>query len=236
MGLIHNPRAQLFDQTRLADPRLTHNERELTFTLASAFPTAEQQAHLVVAPDERSLGGVSSAVSLPPRGVWLNHSIELKRMRDALERLRAAILDHEQAGNELMDRGADDYRVALGGALNACGHVGCITEHVRAFVVRIADHYRSGVDSNPYRKRLKPLYIERSVERRHSLDDEQPCSHGTFGIVFVRCGIAEPSQHTIAEVLRNIALETRHRFGGNSLIAREDIAPFLGIELSRYLG
>ena len=135
-----------------------------------------------------------------------------------------------------MDRGADDYRVALGGGLNACGHVGCITEHVRAFVVGIADHYRSGVDSNPYRKRLKPLYIERSVERRHFLDDNQPCSHGTFGIVFVRSGISEPSQNAIAQVLRNIALETRHRFGGNSLIAREDIAPFLGVELSRYLG
>ena len=135
-----------------------------------------------------------------------------------------------------MDRGADDYRVALGGGLNACGHVGCITEHVRAFVVGIADNYRSGVDSNPYRKRLKPLYIERSVERRHFLDDSQACSHGTFGIVFVRSGIAEPSQNPIAQVLRNIALETRHRFGGNSLIPREDIAPFLGVELSRYLG
>src|SRR5215470_16854106 len=98
MGLIHNPRAQLFDQTRLADPRLTHNERELTFTLASAFPTAKQQAHLVVAPDERSLGGGSGTAGPPTRGGWLNHSIKLKRMRDALERLRAAILYYEQAG------------------------------------------------------------------------------------------------------------------------------------------
>jgi hypothetical protein len=48
-----------------------------------------------------------------------------------------------------MDRSADDYRVALGGGLNACGHVGCITEHVGVFVVEIADNYRSGVDSNP---------------------------------------------------------------------------------------
>jgi hypothetical protein len=42
LGLILDPCAELFDQTRLADPRLAHNERELTFTLASAFPTAEQ--------------------------------------------------------------------------------------------------------------------------------------------------------------------------------------------------
>jgi len=98
-GLILDAGAELFDQTRLADPRLTHDERELTFTPASAFPTAEQQPHLVVAPDERSLGGVSGPVSLPPRGGWLNHSIKLKRMRDALERRRAAILDHEQAGD-----------------------------------------------------------------------------------------------------------------------------------------
>src|SRR5215472_14359055 len=135
-----------------------------------------------------------------------------------------------------MDRDADDYRVALGGGLNACGHIGCITEHVGAFVVGIADYYRSRVDSNPYRKLLKPLLIERSVERCHSLDDNQARSHGTFGIVFVRGGIAEPSQNAIAQVLRNIALETRHRFGGNSLIAREDIAPLLRVELSRYLG
>ena len=73
-----------------------------------------------------------------------------------------------------MDRGADDYRVALGGGLNACGHVGCITEHVRAFVVGIADNDRSGVDSNPYRKRMKPLCIERSGERRDSLDEAKP--------------------------------------------------------------
>jgi hypothetical protein len=50
------------------------------------------------------------------------------------------------------------------------------------------------------------------------------------------CWISEQSQHAIAQVLRNMALETRHRFGGNSLIARENIAPFLRVELSRYLG
>jgi hypothetical protein len=45
------------------------------------------------------LGGGSGTVSLPPRGGRLNYSIKLKRMRDALERLRAAIFDHEQAGD-----------------------------------------------------------------------------------------------------------------------------------------
>ena len=31
-------------------------------------------------------------------------------------------------------------------------------------------------------------------------------------------------------------IATRHLFSGNSLIARENIAPFLRVELSRYLG
>jgi len=53
---------------------------------------------------------------------------------------------------------------------------------------------------------------------------------------FRKAVAAEPSQDAIAQVLRNIALETRHRFGGNSLMEREDIAPFLGVELSRCVG
>jgi hypothetical protein len=131
----------------------------LTLSAARTLPAAQQQPRLLLASDEGGQDPSGGAGDAPAHHAGLNHAIELDRTRDTLERLRAEILDNEPTGDELIDCGADDHRVALGSGLNARGHVGCITEHVRAFVVGIADHYRPAVNSNPCGQSRKPLCL-----------------------------------------------------------------------------
>jgi hypothetical protein len=86
------------------------------------------------------------------------------------------------------------------------------------------------VNPDPYRKSCVVLSVAHSVKRSDALDDRKSCSHGALGFVFVRDWIAEVRQHPIAQVLRNMAIESRDRFGGDLLIARGQFAPFLGIK------
>src|SRR6202040_190557 len=53
-----------------------------------------------------------------------------------------------------------------------------------------------------------------------------------LSIVVVRRGPAEISHHAVAEIFRHMAIEARDRFGSDSMITRDRLAPLLGIEFS----
>src|SRR5262249_37533466 len=117
VGVILDAGAKLIDQPRLADPGLTHHQRDLPLALARPLPSAEQQAHLVVAPNERRHGACGGSMRAPTHRARLNHAIKLERTRDTLELLSAAILDHEQARNQALRRGGGHYGAPRGAAL-----------------------------------------------------------------------------------------------------------------------
>src|ERR1700676_2887527 len=90
-------------EARFADAGLADDQRHLTFTFERTLPSIHQRAQFVFAPDERSQAtGRSRHVETSARSARPDYAIELERPFDALEFLRAAILDHEQARNQPM--------------------------------------------------------------------------------------------------------------------------------------
>jgi hypothetical protein len=51
VGLVGQPRAQLADQTRLANPRLAGHEDDMPFAVFGLLPSPQQQRDLLLAPD-----------------------------------------------------------------------------------------------------------------------------------------------------------------------------------------
>ena len=92
MAVLPEVPAKLFDQARLSNPRLAQDEEDLTLALAGPCPTAERQPHLFLTTHERREGTMRSVA----HRCWLDHSIEVNWIFEAFERLRAAILHHEQ--------------------------------------------------------------------------------------------------------------------------------------------
>jgi hypothetical protein len=134
------------------------------------------------------------AARAPARHTGPDHAIELDRLLDALEPLRAAILDHEQARYEVVDGGGHDDRVGRRNALHARGDVGGVAEHIDLRAAAPGDDHGAGMDADAGRERDVVLAREAIVQRRHHLEDRQSAAHGAFGGVLERVGIAEVYQ------------------------------------------
>jgi hypothetical protein len=62
---------------------------------------------------------------------------------DPLERLRSAILDHQQPGDLPMRIRAYQYRARSGGRLHARGDIGRVAEYIGLLARARADHHRA---------------------------------------------------------------------------------------------
>ena len=173
------PGAELLDQARLAEARLADDHDELALALARALPAPEQHRHLVVAADERRQRPCAG----PAAGAARAHDPkERRRLGHAFERMRAAILGDEQAGDLTLDARRDQHRSRLGERLHPRGDIGRVTED---FAVRI-DHDRPGFDADPgdeLRAARARIVAVQLGER--SLDGERGANRA-LGIVLLR--------------------------------------------------
>ena len=84
-------------QARFADSRFADDQRHLALAIERAFPTIHQRAQFVFAPDEwRQSTRRRGRFEPPAHSARPDYAVKLDRLFDALERLRSAILDHEQ--------------------------------------------------------------------------------------------------------------------------------------------
>ena len=131
-------------QARFADPRLADDQRHLAFAIQSSLPAAHQQAQFVFAPDERSQSARSRCRFEPSaHSAGLDYPVKLDRPLNALERLRPAILDHEQPGDQPMHSVGDHHRAGLRGRLHPRGDIGRVAEDVGVFARTCAHHHRA---------------------------------------------------------------------------------------------
>ena len=131
-------------QTRLADSRLADDQRHLAFTFDGTLPSTHQQAQFVFAPDKRSQSTRCRGRFEPPAySAGLDYTVKLDRPFNPLERLRSAILDHEQPGDQPMRIRAYQYRARSGGRLHARGNIGRVAEYVGVFARTCAHHHRA---------------------------------------------------------------------------------------------
>ena len=131
-------------QARFADPRLAHDQRHLAFTIEGALPSIHQQAQFVLAPDEWSQPTRCRGCFEPPsHSAGPDYPVKLDRPFDPLERLRPAILDHEQPRDQSMRRGGYQHGAWFRSRLHARGDIGSVAEYVGLLAGAGANHHRS---------------------------------------------------------------------------------------------
>ena len=116
----------------------------MAFTIECALPAIHQQAQLVLAPDERSQSTRHRRCSEPlSHSAWLDYTVKLKRPFHAFERLRTAIFNHEQPGDQLMRSRGYQYRAGSGRCLHPRGYVRSIAENIGILARAGANHHRT---------------------------------------------------------------------------------------------
>ena len=120
-------RSKLFDQPGLADAGLADNQHELPFARAGTFPAAGQDADVLFAADERrEKPGALPAAS----AAYAQYPIERHWRRDALELVRALVLNDEEPGDLPLDGRRDQHGSRLGCSLNSRGNIRRFPEHL----------------------------------------------------------------------------------------------------------
>ena len=124
---------EALDHARFADPRFAYDQRHLAFAFESMFPTIHQQAQFVFAPHEWSQSSRRRACfEAPAYSAWLDYPVELDRPFNPLERLRSAIFNHEQPGNQPMRICGYQYSARTGRSLHPRSDVGSIAKNIGA--------------------------------------------------------------------------------------------------------
>ena len=139
----------------------------------------------------------------------------------------AAVLRHEQSGGLPLDRGCNEDRARLGGALDTRGDIGRVAEHF----ARRFDHHLPGIKADPRGKLRRAFAGVSGVDFDKRALDRERGAHGALGVVLLRVRIAEQRHQPVAELFQHMAAEPGHRRGRLVEIGPDEIAPVLGVEL-----
>src|SRR5262249_38784573 len=123
------------------------------------------------------------------------------RLGNPLDLVPAEVAQTKQIAEQPTRGGGDDDRPGLGQCLKAgregrrLPDPGVLPQ--RALAAKAADHHQPGRDANANRERFRGARLESG----NSGNDIEPRPHGSLRIVFVRYGIAEIGQYSVAPEL-----------------------------------
>ena len=227
---------QRLDDARLADPRLARQQHHLTVAILGPGPALEQDAELVLTPDQRREmlavqrfeAALSATLALDPKGS--------NGLGEALEMLRTEIGKLEQPTHEPPGTPTDDDDARFGERLEARRQVRGLANHgllLRpALADQLADHDQTGGDADPSSQR----FAGGRLQSRQRIDDREPGPDRPLGIVLMRPRPPEVGQHTIAHVLGDVALPALDHLGAGAMIGADHVPHVLGVEPRRKLG
>ena len=138
-----------------------------------------------------------------------------------------AVLGHEQSGRLPLDRGSDEDRARLGGALDARGDIGRVAEYLTSRV----DHHLTGIKADPRLKFWDAFAGVSGVDFDKRALDRERGAHSALSIVLLRVRIAEQRHQPVAEFFQNVAAKPGHRRRSFIEIGVDERAPILGVEL-----
>ena len=223
MRRVDQSRAKFLDQARLAEARFADNLHELALALPRALPAPQQHRDFLLAPDQRRQRALPGA---PPAAARAHDAVEHRRLRHALQRLRAAILGDEQPRDLPPDSCRGPDRSGLRRRLHAGGDIGRVAEHLTLGI----DHYRAGLYADA-RLELRPPGARISgVDLGERALDFERGAQSPLGVVLLRERIAEQGHDTIAQFLRDTPAHPCHRRRGGVDVAADEIPPILGVE------
>ena len=175
---------KLLHQPGLAQASLADNQRKLALAFARAIPAPGEKIEFLLAPDERRQRPRSAA---PTSAARANNAIERHRRRHALEFVLAPVLGHKQSGGLPLDRGRDQDRAGVGGALDPRGDIGRLAEHFACCI----DHDLPGIEPDAGGEFRRTFSGVSGVDFDKRALDRERGAHSALGVVFLRVRIAE---------------------------------------------
>jgi hypothetical protein len=197
VGRLAKAGVKLLHQPRLAQAGLADDQRELAFAFVRALPAPGEKIELLLTPDERRQRPRAAA---PATAACANDAIERHRRRHSLDLVLAAVLRHEQSGRLPLDRGCNEDRARLGGALDPRGDIGRVAEHF----ARCVDHHLPGIKADPGGKLARFAGVPGVDFDKRALDRERG-PHSALGVVLLRVRIAEQRHQPVAELFQHMA-------------------------------
>ena len=147
---------QLPDDPRLADPRVARQEDRLAFARRRAFEPVDQQRHLVLAADKARQPARASIEAALDRALG-QHLPYPDRLGDALQLLRAQIVEDEGGADELPGQPADHDLVRSCQRFETRGEIWRLAGHRPRLAtpggVEVADDDGAGCDPDVHMKR-----------------------------------------------------------------------------------
>ena len=233
-ALDRKPIVQGVHHARLADSRFAREQYDLTLAVGRLLAAADQQPDLLSAADQRGQI-VRRGKSLKPAAeiAATEHPPRLHRLDQPFELMGAKVLEGEHVADQATsavghddairrderlqahghDRGgADDLRVAAGGAVHQLGH----------------DH-EAGRDADPHAQ-LGAVGGRQPADRVDQLDARRD---RPFGVVFVRPRMAEAAKDAVAYDPDDRAVEAADLMPAGGFVREHDLAQILRIELLR---
>ena len=132
---------KFLDQARFAQARLADDQHQLAVALPRPLPAPHQHRHFVVAADERREMALPGAAAAAARA---HQPEQHRRLGHALERVRAALFGHKQAGDLALHPRRDQNRARLGQRLHPRRDVGDVAVNL----ARRIDHRRTGFEAD----------------------------------------------------------------------------------------
>lgn len=229
------PLAQHVDQARLAHARLALEQHHLSAPLLDLRPALDQQRELRFAADQRRQPGGGGELQAGLHAARLQHAVRSHGFGDALEGLRAEVLEHEEPLDEAPRRGADDDRTGARHVLQARGDVYRAAEDVVLRVVPRRAHDQAGVNADAQRDaaRAQPgeVHSDPSIQARDLRLNGERGAHRAGRIILVRLRVAEIDQQPVAEVARDVAVEALHLGGAGLVVGVHHVAELFRVEL-----
>jgi hypothetical protein len=99
-----------------------------------------------------------------------------------------------------------------------------------------AHHHQPGMDAQAHGQLYPPLPRQAGIELSQGLHHPEPGAHRPLGVIFVRHGVAEVDQQTIAEILRDIPVIAGDDSGAGVLIGPHYLTQVFRVELARKHG
>jgi hypothetical protein len=92
------------------------------------------------------------------------------------------------------------------------------------------------MDAYPHGQPHASFLLQAGIQGPQRVEHAQAGQAGALGVVLVRLGIAKIHQQAVAQILRNIPVETLDHLGACLLVRAHDVAPVFRIELPGQAG
>ena len=224
---------ELLNQTRLPDPRFTHDRERLSRAGPAALPDAFQRLQFFLAADERRKAALRRRRVQPAaHAAWPYGAIDARRALHALEAVLSAILHDEQTRHQAMRRRRNEHAVRVGRRLNARSQIRRIAEKVHRLSPAVTHDNGAGMDADANREFRPRRLLPAPVQLEHLIDNAEAGARRSLSVVLMRMRPSEISDDAVAEILGDVTAKASDRLRGRALIRTRHLAPILGVETS----